>query len=200
MLLCCCAPAYSHEDTVLIEDAERRSTARRCTCRSRRAAPLAVLLAVLPVAAAGPCALTVGIADQKPTCSATRASATSGIALRAPAPSPWDALTSPTQTRGARHLDGRAPAGGRRPADLVRRTRAPNRRRLPTPERLLVRVPPLPRALPVGQRVRDLERGQPLRRADLPPRRARRRLLPQACVASARRAGSSPPRSSTCRT
>ena len=33
------------------------------------------------------------------------------------------------------------------------------------------------RALSVGARLRDLERGQPLRRADVPPARARRRLL-----------------------
>ena len=43
-----------------------------------------------------------------------------------------------------------------------------------------VRLPPVPRALPVGDDVRHLERGQPLRRADLPPAAARRLLLPLA--------------------
>ena len=61
------------------------------------------------------------------------------------------------------------------------------------------RVPPVARALSLGPRVRDLERGQPLRRAHLPPAPARRRLL-----AGARRecrpAGSWPPRCSTCPT
>ena len=50
---------------------------------------------------------------------------------------PWDALTSPTQTAAARRLA----RGARAPRTSTRcspsRTRATNRRRLPTPERLL---------------------------------------------------------------
>ena len=74
------------------------------------------------------------------------------------------------------------------------------RRALPTPARVQVRVPPVPRALPVGQDLRDVERGEPLRRADVPPRAARRRVLAQAARGVPDAARSSPPSCSTCRT
>jgi len=48
------------------------------------------------------------------------------------------------------------------------------------PSRAARTVPCLPPALPVGHDVRDLERGQPLRRADLPPPVPGGRLLPRA--------------------
>ena len=87
--------------------------------------------------------------------------------------------TSPTQTAELdAWLDARA-RGARQPAAVLH---ALEREPAPAADARApaLRVPPLPRALPVGDRLRELERGQPLRRADLPPPRARRGLLAQA--------------------
>ena len=91
----------------------------------------------------------------------------------------WDALSSPWQTeadstRGWPRRTGRASTRSSRFGALAHGPPPPAHARA-----LPVRVPPLPRALPVGEGVRHLERGQPLRRADVPPPAARRRLLPQ---------------------
>ena len=105
----------------------------------------------------------------------------------------------PVAGRGARPLDGRGARGGRRAARLLHAlahgpplaadARAP-----------ALRVPPVPRPLPVGARVRHVERGQPLRRADLPPRRGSSPPTGASSRASAASAACWPPRSSTCRT
>ena len=92
---------------------------------------------------------------------------------------PWDTLTSPTQTAAARRVARGRARRARQPAALLH---ALEREPAPAADARApaLRVPPLPRALPVGDRLRELERGQPLRRADLPSPAARRGLLAQA--------------------
>ena len=79
-----------------------------------------------------------------------------------------------------------------------RRTGA--RRVLPSVDHWSRRFAQLPPPLPVGPRLRDVERGQPLRRADVPPGQARRPLLAGDAPPLPARAGSSPPSCSTSRT
>jgi hypothetical protein len=101
---------------------------------TRLAAPLLVLLAALAFAApAG--ALTIGIGDQKPDMFSDPRFLDSGIqyARRAVA---WDALTSPGQTAGVDEWLNAARAAHVQP--LISFTHSSlNRRKLPTPERLL---------------------------------------------------------------
>ncbi len=113
----------------------------------------------------------------------------------------WNALESRSRVPGARHLAARCPRRRRAPADLLRtlldrRTRS---RRLPTRRRIRPPVPAAARALPVGDRLRGVERGQLLRAAHLPlalawspPTTGSARRLPllqRARLRAARRAG-----------
>ena len=176
---CCCAAARRPTPTptrsswrrnppdlpIHPPDAPFRSPPHRGSGRPRLGAP-----------AAG--ALTIGIADQKADMFSDVRFQDTGI-THARLSVPWDALRGALRAPGPRRVDAGRPRRGRQPADLLRPLRgeppqAADARALP------LRVPPLPRRLPVGPRLRDLERGQPLRRADLPPPRAGRRLLPQA--------------------
>jgi polysaccharide biosynthesis protein PslG len=100
----------------------------------RLAAPLAVLLAALSLAApAG--ALTIGIADQKPDMFSDPRFLASGFHFARLAV-PWDTLSDPAQTA---RLD--AWMGGAQRADVIPLISfthsSSNRRLLPTPERLL---------------------------------------------------------------
>ena len=159
---------------------------------------LVVLLAAL-CAASSAQALTIGIADQKPDMFTDPRFLASDLhyARRAV---PWDALTSPTQTAQLdAWLDAARDAAHVNPL-LSFTHSSTNRRQLPTPERLLYEFRRFRARYPWVTDYATLERGQPLRRADLPSPRARRGLLAQAARARARRAGSSPPRSSTCPT
>jgi hypothetical protein len=100
----------------------------------RLVAPLAVLLAALAVAAPAS-ALTIGIADQKPDMFSDPRFQDSGIefARRAVA---WDSLTSPSQTAALDQWLNAARAAHVTP--LISFTHSStDRRKLPTPERLL---------------------------------------------------------------
>ena len=83
---------------------------------------------------------------------------------------------APRPARRARRV-ARRRAAHRRPAAHLLRALAQRAPPAAVAVALQVRVPPLPRALPVGRHLRRLERGEPLRRADVPSAEARRRLL-----------------------
>ena len=84
----------------------------------------------------------------------------------------------PLAARRARRLHGRR-RGGRRPraARLRALARQGAHAHAADPQALPARVPPLQGALSAGPRLPDLERGQPVRPADLPAARARGAVL-----------------------
>ena len=159
----------------------RLRPSRRCP-RSRRrpgSSPSAAPMPSMPPAAPPlPGGVRVGIGDQK----ADMFSDPRFIALgvrHARLAIGWDAMTSPWQVEQIDDWLKRRASCGVTPLISLGHSRTV-RRSLPTPERLRLRVPAHAPALPVGQDVRDVERGQPLRRAGLPPPGARRRVLPRA--------------------
>src|SRR5262245_18511335 len=115
----------------------------------RHVAPLAVLFATLAVAAPAS-ALTTGIADQQPDMFSDPRFQDSGIefARRAVA---WDSLTSPGQTAALDEWLNAARAA--HDAPLISFTHSSTNRQAADARAPPVRVPPLPRALPVGHRV-----------------------------------------------
>ena len=160
----------------------------------RLTALLVVLLAAF--CAAPPAdALTIGIADQKPDMFSDLRFLSSDLhyARRA---IPWDTLSSPTQTAALDAWLAGARAAHVNPLLSFTHSSA-NGASCPPPSACSTSSAACARAIR-GDRLRELERGQPLRRADLPSPRARGRLLAQPAprLPSCR---SSPPRSSTCR-
>ena len=154
----------------------RRCAVCTCRCARRSLCVLAVVAAVLASPRRRARSRSAS-PTTRPTCSSTRASRRRAHATRA---SRSAGTRCRARGRPRRSTRGWPPRAARASTRSSRFGHSRTDRREPADARALpVRVPPLPRALPVGEGVRRLERGQPLRRADLPPPAARRRLLPQ---------------------
>ncbi len=112
----------------------------------------------------------------------------------------WDALESRSESRALATWLRDARADGVHPLISFEHSWIAGRhRRLPSAAQFAKPVPAAARALPVGDRLRGVERGQLLRAADLPLPRPGRRLLPPGARSPAPPATCFPPSCSTCR-
>ena len=150
-----------------------RGAVRRSSCLPR-ARLRSALRSLRPVT--GKLRVKIGIADQKAEIFAD--ARLRGLGLRYVRRSvAWDALRSKSQSALIEAWLAGARAMGAEPLITFSRASGVRGRTPPAPFCVPARVPALPQAVSAGQDVLDVERGEPLRRGDVPPAGSRGALL-----------------------